>query len=177
MNSARRLEQLQAQLAQIVAEVQALKAQHPMLAVQQYSVKAMPGMPGMLGMQGMPARYQMNPQGVTFTTPGATSVKGQEDLQMLTRGTYKLPGVKAEALAAFLKDQVTADVETKVDGDTIKITTTPEAQSVIGNFIRLLQSADAGKSSVPATRKTNPKTSLIDGLEDKAAATVITPRR
>jgi hypothetical protein len=63
---------------------------------------------------------------------------------MLSRTTYKMPKEKAEALAAFLKDQVKSPVlETKVDGESIVVTTTPEAQKTIGQFIALVQ----GKAS------------------------------
>jgi hypothetical protein len=59
---------------------------------------------------------------------------------LLSRTTYKMPKEKAEALATFLKDQVKNPVvETKVDGDSIVVTTTPEAQRTIGNFIGLVQ--------------------------------------
>jgi hypothetical protein len=59
---------------------------------------------------------------------------------MLSRTTYKMPKEKAEALANFLKDQVKNPVlETKVEGDSIIVTTTPDAQQTIGQFIGLVQ--------------------------------------
>jgi beta-lactamase regulating signal transducer with metallopeptidase domain len=58
----------------------------------------------------------------------------------LIRTTYKLPKTKAEALAALLKDNAkVAVLETKVDADTLTITTTPEAQHAIGHFIDFLE--------------------------------------
>jgi beta-lactamase regulating signal transducer with metallopeptidase domain len=58
----------------------------------------------------------------------------------LSRVTYKLPAGKAEAVATFLKEQVkTSVLETKADGDNLVVTTTPEAQHVIGQFIALIQ--------------------------------------
>src|SRR5262249_15147692 len=45
----------------------------------------------------------------------------------LARVTYKLPKEKAEALAAFLRDHVKAQVmETKAEGENLIVTTTPE---------------------------------------------------
>jgi hypothetical protein len=65
---------------------------------------------------------------------------GDSNSTMLSRTTYKMPKEKAEALASFLKDQVKGQVlETKVDGDSIVVTTTPEAQNTIGQFIALVQ--------------------------------------
>jgi type II secretory pathway pseudopilin PulG len=65
---------------------------------------------------------------------------GDGNSTMLSRTTYKMPKEKAEALANFLKDQVKGQVlETKVDGDSIVVTTTPAAQNTIGQFIALVQ--------------------------------------
>jgi hypothetical protein len=62
------------------------------------------------------------------------------DSTVLTRSTYKMPKDKAESLANFLKDQVKGHVlETKVEGDGIVVTTTPDAQHTIGQFIALVQ--------------------------------------
>jgi hypothetical protein len=64
----------------------------------------------------------------------------EDDSTVLTRSTYKMPKDKAEALANFLKDQVKGHVlETKVEGDGIVVTTTPDAQHTIGQFIALVQ--------------------------------------
>jgi hypothetical protein len=68
----------------------------------------------------------------------ATVVSGTESI-VLSRVTYKMPRAKAEALAAFLKDQVKASVlETAVEGDLLSVTSTPEAQKTIGQFISLV---------------------------------------
>jgi beta-lactamase regulating signal transducer with metallopeptidase domain len=57
----------------------------------------------------------------------------------LSRATYRLPRDKAEALSAFLKDNVKAPVlETNVDGDSLTVTTTPEVQATIGAFVALV---------------------------------------
>jgi beta-lactamase regulating signal transducer with metallopeptidase domain len=67
----------------------------------------------------------------------------------LSRTTYTLPHAKAEALANFLKEHVKARViETKVDGDSLTITTTPESQKAIGGLIALIQGMTT--SALPA---------------------------
>jgi beta-lactamase regulating signal transducer with metallopeptidase domain len=58
----------------------------------------------------------------------------------LTRVTYPLPKDKAEALAAFLRQHVKASVlETKVEGDNLIVTTTPDTQQAIGQVVALIQ--------------------------------------
>ena len=62
------------------------------------------------------------------------------DVVSLARATYKLPHDKAEILAAFFRDHVKAKVmETKVEGDTLTITTTPETQKALDSVIGLVQ--------------------------------------
>ena len=58
----------------------------------------------------------------------------------LSRTTYKLPAAKAEALGKFLQEHVKAVImETKADGDSLTITTTPEVQHGIRQFIALIE--------------------------------------
>ena len=58
----------------------------------------------------------------------------------LTRTTYKLPAAKAEALGKFLQQHVKAAVmETKVEGESLIVTTTPEVQRGIGQIINLIE--------------------------------------
>jgi beta-lactamase regulating signal transducer with metallopeptidase domain len=89
-------------------------------------------------------------QPVTSYVQWANTARGAGEKSaevMLTRATYKLPTAKAEALGAFLREHVKASVmETKVEGENLIVTTTPEAQHTIAAFIALVQ----GK--VPATR-------------------------
>lgn len=64
----------------------------------------------------------------------------ESNATILSRATYKMPKAKAESLAAFLKDQVKGQVlETMIKEDGIVITTTPEAQRIIGQFLGLVQ--------------------------------------
>jgi beta-lactamase regulating signal transducer with metallopeptidase domain len=68
-----------------------------------------------------------------FASAGPTEVA-------LTRTTYKLPAAKAEALGKFLQQHVKASVmETKVEGESLIVTTTPEVQRGIGQFINLIE--------------------------------------
>jgi arginine repressor len=49
---------------------------------------------------------------------------------------YRLPSDKAEALSTFLKEHVKAQVlETRITGDSMTITTTPDTQRTIGQFV------------------------------------------
>jgi hypothetical protein len=58
----------------------------------------------------------------------------------LNRTTYKLPAPKAEALGKFLEQHVKAIVmEVKVEGENLVVTTTPEAQRGVGQFIALIE--------------------------------------
>jgi beta-lactamase regulating signal transducer with metallopeptidase domain len=67
-------------------------------------------------------------------------VKEGEGALALSRASYQLPHAKAETLAAFLRDYVKAQViETKVEGDTLTVTTTPDAQKAIGGLIGVIQ--------------------------------------
>jgi hypothetical protein len=66
--------------------------------------------------------------------------QGAGTLIVLSRATYKLPKGKAEALAKFLQEHGKVPVlEIKVEGDSLTITTTPEAQKAIGQFVGLMQ--------------------------------------
>lgn len=69
----------------------------------------------------------------------------------LTRTTYRLPAGKAEALGAFLKEHVkTSVLETKVEGDTLVVTTAPDAQQAIAGLVALIR----GKAASAATTGT-----------------------
>jgi len=75
---------------------------------------------------------------------------GVENEVTLTRVIYKLPTDKAEALSGFLKEHVKAAVlETKVDSDGITVTTTPDTQRAIGQFVALIR----GKSQTKQEHK------------------------
>src|SRR5205807_10135558 len=74
----------------------------------------------------------------------------------LVRSTYKLPQAKAEVLAAFLREHVKAKViETKVEGNSLTITTTLETQKAVDVLMGvILDKATAAKDKTGATRET-----------------------
>src|SRR5262249_56912936 len=63
----------------------------------------------------------------------------------LTRATYELPGEKAKALSELLQGYKGPEITFKIEGDKMTVTTTPEAQHVLGQFVRFLQ----GKPTAP----------------------------
>jgi beta-lactamase regulating signal transducer with metallopeptidase domain len=64
---------------------------------------------------------------------------GSTQADILHRTKYKLPHEKAEALVKFLRDQVKGQtVETKVEGDYVTVTASPEAQRTIGQIVSLI---------------------------------------
>jgi beta-lactamase regulating signal transducer with metallopeptidase domain len=68
-----------------------------------------------------------------------TADAARGSVMTLTRATYKLPKDKATTLASFLKDNIKASVlEVKVEGDSLTVTTTPEAQNAIGTLVKLI---------------------------------------
>jgi beta-lactamase regulating signal transducer with metallopeptidase domain len=78
----------------------------------------------------------------------------------LSRATYKLNRDQAGALATLLGSIKASVLETKVDGDSVTVTTTPEIQSAIGQIVRLVQ-GQGGQSTfdykvVPPTSPTKP---------------------
>ncbi len=57
----------------------------------------------------------------------------------LSRTSYTLPAAKAAALANFLKEVAQVKVlETRVEGDKLTVTTTPDVQSTIGQIVGLM---------------------------------------
>jgi hypothetical protein len=93
-----------------------------------------------------PLRYQASIEYETWAR-GVTAAAAEQPLR-LERVTYTLPKDKAEALAALLKDLKAPVLETVVKADGIVVTTTPDAQRVVGEFVGLLH----GK--VPAPNST-----------------------
>jgi hypothetical protein len=79
---------------------------------------------------------------------GAAPAKGPAATKVinLTRATYSMPKEKAANLAAFLKDNIRATVmETKVEGDSLTVTTTPDVQNAIGVIAGLMQGQGGGQ--------------------------------
>ncbi|OAI47595.1 hypothetical protein AYO44_01580 [Planctomycetaceae bacterium SCGC AG-212-F19] len=78
--------------------------------------------------------------------------KSKEEVITLSRVTYQLPNAKARALETLLREHVkSVTMETKVEGDTITVTTTPEAQQRVGPFVSLVRGG-----ALPAARTDPP---------------------
>jgi beta-lactamase regulating signal transducer with metallopeptidase domain/arginine repressor len=91
-------------------------------------------------------------QAATVRLRTASALKQKDGETTLSRATYTLPPEKAKALDAFLKTYLKASVvETKLEGDKLTITTTPDAQRALRELIGLIQStpARAGSQSLP----------------------------
>ena len=84
---------------------------------------------------------QSQPLVATFT------VEGQQHAVTLSRATYKMPKEMAESLAAFLKHAKGSVVETKIEDDSIVVTTTPNMQQTIGQLVGLMTGKPQGAST------------------------------
>jgi beta-lactamase regulating signal transducer with metallopeptidase domain len=141
-----RLEQIEKQLQGLLKEVQAMrKGAKPLNAPAGTALRStsgpLPEAPRSNAPQ--PSRVRViregNPLRETAIIDTATSspiIEGGE--VTLTRATYNLPNAKAEALAALLKDLKNEDIEIKVEGNKITVTTSHENQRLIAPFIGLL---------------------------------------
>ena len=76
---------------------------------------------------------QTAPQNVTWVIAG-----GEHQAVTLSRATYKMPKEMAESMAAFLKHAKGSVVETKIEDDSIVVTTTPNMQQTIGQLVGLM---------------------------------------
>jgi beta-lactamase regulating signal transducer with metallopeptidase domain len=133
----KRLQDVERHLQELLREVQALRQEGT-------SKPRAPGQPVMLApATAAPARPAHTPvPAVPYTVETARVVRGQggSGEMVLSRATYKLSKEKAESVAAFLRENVKAEViETKADGENLVVTTTPEAQRAIGQLIALMR--------------------------------------
>jgi hypothetical protein len=85
---------------------------------------------------------QSQPLVATFT------LEGQQHAVTLSRATYKMPKDMAESLAAFLKHAKGSVVETKIEDDTIVVTTTPNMQQTIGQLVGLMTGKPHGATNL-----------------------------
>jgi beta-lactamase regulating signal transducer with metallopeptidase domain len=70
-----------------------------------------------------------------------------------TKATYKLPTGKAAAVASFLKENVKgAGLQTKVEGDALIVTGSPEAQKAVASLIELMQGKATGTGTKIETK-------------------------
>jgi beta-lactamase regulating signal transducer with metallopeptidase domain len=123
----RKLKELEHQVQQLLKEMQQLRGQA--------AIAPVPGAP-------IPG-YTRYGDSIEYFTEVIT-------LTRVSRVSYKLKPAATDALATFLKDNVkTAILETKSEGENLVVTTTPDAQKAIGEFIHLLQ----GPTDIPAPKK------------------------
>jgi len=74
--------------------------------------------------------------------------------ETLSRVTYVLPNAKGKALVVLLREHVQGTtLEAKTDGDTLIVTTTPEAQQRIASFIALLRGDPLSKVEAEQAEK------------------------
>jgi beta-lactamase regulating signal transducer with metallopeptidase domain len=129
----KKLQELEQKLQALLKELQALRAAEPKPAAEKEN--------GLL--LNLVAEVEAASVVERLTAPAPVEVT-------LTRTTYRLPAAKAEALSKFLREHVRASVlETKVDGDSLTVTTTPEVQGTIGQFIALVQGKKPATTSRP----------------------------
>jgi beta-lactamase regulating signal transducer with metallopeptidase domain len=76
----------------------------------------------------------------------ARALTGGSNAITLSRATYKLGKEQSAALGTLLSSIKASVMETKVDGDAITVTTTPEIQSTIGQIVRLMQGQTGGST-------------------------------
>jgi beta-lactamase regulating signal transducer with metallopeptidase domain len=146
----RRLKELEDKLEALLKEIKDLRGGGHASAVTTAPAAGLktsttPSVPSTPSTSSVPA----NAQGVTFTWTSGQTVNVAEPHASVTlsRASYKLGKEKAEALSTFLREHVKAQVlETKVEGENFIVTTTPDAQRVIGQFVALIE----GKPLTPA---------------------------
>jgi beta-lactamase regulating signal transducer with metallopeptidase domain len=124
----RKLQELEQKVQKILKEIQSLRGTRPAY-----------GSPGWVS---TPSATPNHAPFTNFFGQSPYMAAGSDSQQItLTRATYKLPREKAAALSAFLREHVKAMMmESKVDGDSLIVTTTPDAQRTIGQFIALMKS-------------------------------------
>lgn len=67
----------------------------------------------------------------------------------LTRAKYKLAPARADAMAQLLSNQLSGEVEVRIENGLLVITTTPESQQAIGAFLQFLGRFPASEAQVP----------------------------
>ncbi|WP_020475084.1 M56 family metallopeptidase [Zavarzinella formosa] len=102
--------------------------------------------PPMLWAQTAPAvpPAQPAPMGVWLNQPHLVTMPSTAGTILLSRATYKLPKEQAASLITLLNGIKNVVMEIKTDGDTLIVTTTPEAQQAIQGFVKMMTGGDKG---------------------------------
>jgi bla regulator protein BlaR1 len=143
-----RLDRLEKQLEAMRKEVQALRAGKKQMGNfgQSKPAPTMKDGPKQEKLSGDPQDVREVYQ---YKTWNAQANSADDQPIIFSRATYKMAHAKAEALAAFLRDQLkNQSLEAKVEDDSIVITTLPDMQLTISQFIALVQ----GKAIVLDTK-------------------------
>jgi beta-lactamase regulating signal transducer with metallopeptidase domain len=157
----KRLQALEQQIQRLLKEVQALRKstnpalKPPLVEAADVRLKAARTL-------GAPQLSSSKPADLRFMAVYYERLAAKQDQRVLNlvRASYNLPHDKAETLAAFLREHVKAKVlETKVEGDNLTITTTPETQKALEGLMALIQ----GKSAAADPRKSNIIATAPDG--------------
>jgi beta-lactamase regulating signal transducer with metallopeptidase domain len=171
----KKIKEVEEKLKALLEEVQALRAGEPKKPQEKAQPNANLWQPSvnydLNAIQWQPAVPQANQpyfanQFYTVTTPQdakffvnypANTTTTSPVEVALSRTTYSLPKAKAEALAAFLREHVKAQVmETKAEGDSLTVTTTPQAQKAIGGLVALIQGKEPARVNPPANQSNPP---------------------
>lgn len=121
---------------------------------------AAPKPPELPALPSAPARVEVPARPATVAWAAAPNKPGEPayyswslaagggDTVMLSRTTYSIPRDKARALESFLKEYTTTKVlETKIDGDKLVVTTTPDVQGTIGALVAMMTGKQPGAST------------------------------
>jgi beta-lactamase regulating signal transducer with metallopeptidase domain len=163
----RKLQDLERKLEVLLNEVKALRGANPAAPLPTMGASSYPTTPppAVVPPPASGVRYQLAAPPYQLTAPQQVvpvpvvhrrefvfnQPAGDAAMMLLSRATYKLPRAKAEALAAFLREHVKARVlENAVEGNSLIVTTTPEAQAAIGQMIALMQGSSSPRP--PATK-------------------------
>ena len=179
----RRIEEVEAKLTQLLAEIQQLRgsgsqaAQMQQMMGGQSAARKQVARPdaerlqhtGFMSPMGAQQRrtpaaspsspfgaYQANKR--LFDAMGAhrEAAPGQApgDVETLTRAKYKLPEPVADAARAFIEKYFKSDIGAKVEGDVLTIIASPEDQQRISIFVELLRDSDgAGSEGGPGRKR------------------------
>jgi hypothetical protein len=93
----------------------------------------------------------------------------------LTRTTYKLPAERLQAVAAFLTQNLSDEIEVRVKGEALIVTATAEDQTAIAHLVWLLltrgtrepKPASTGSDSRPVNQSSLPR--QVDAIEEYIA--------